>query len=174
MGAVLLAPAFSYAQDNGELVTLESPDRAEQKVDAARYTMSEVKLLQDLRKRSILLDRREKALELRERLVDLAEKKLSDKTESMAVLKSQLERLLTNLSDKEEQELKDLAAIYEVMKPKSAAGVLDRMDNHIVFDIFRRMGKKSTAKIMENMDTGKARLISEMLAEKSLLPPFEE
>lgn len=162
------------AQQGSDLLTLESPEEVEQEVDEARYTPAEVELLQDLKKRSILLDRREKALELRERLVDLAEKRLSEKTDSMEILKSQLEKLLTNLSDKEEQELKDLAAIYEVMKPKAAASVLDRMDNHIVFDVFRRMKKKSTAKIMENMDTGKARLISEMLAEKSLLPPFED
>ena len=161
--------------DGANVDTLESPtENVEQPVDTTTFTPSEIQLLQDLKKRNVMLDRREKALELRERLVDLAEKRLSEKTKLMEILKGQLEKLLGNSSDKEEQELKDLAAIYEVMKPKAAAGVLDRMDNHIVFDIFKRMNRKSTAKIMENMDTGKARLISEMLAEKSLLPSFDD
>ena len=167
----LLGGSLAHAQQGG-VDAVPTPVGVDQQVDVTKYTKSEMAILQDLKKRNVALDRREKALELRERLVDLAEKRLGEKTEYMEILKTQLERLLSNLSDKEEQELKDLAAIYEVMKPKAAASVLDRMDNHIVFDIFRRMSKKSTAKIMENMDTGKARLISEMLAEKNILPEF--
>ena len=157
-------PGVVFAQSDGET----------ERMGARQYSATEIRLLQELEKRRVFLDRREKALELRERLVDLAEQRLSEKTTSMEVLKTQLEKLLTTLSGKEEEELRDLAKIYEVMKADAAATVLNRMDNHIVFDIFKRMNKKSTAKIMEKMDTGKARLISEMLAEKTLLPDFDE
>tara|TARA_R110000868_G_scaffold262401_1_gene520918 strand:- start:79885 stop:80448 length:564 start_codon:yes stop_codon:yes gene_type:complete len=160
----------SHAQ--ADLDVQQTPDEVQLTFEHRQFTSTEVNILQQLEKRRVSLDRREKALELRERLIDLAEKRLAEKTGAMEVLKVQLEQLLENLSDKEEGELLELAKIYEAMKAESAASVLNRMDNKIVFDVFKRMSRKSTAKIMEKMDTGKARLISEMLAEKSELPPF--
>lgn len=170
--AVLFASASAFAQSGGNVDMRETPSDIQLTFEPRQFTVSEIRILQELEGRSVVLDRREKALELRERLVDLAEKRLMEKTDSMVVLKSQLEQLLKNLSDKEENELIELAKIYEEMKPENAASVINRMDNKIVFDIFKRMSRKNTAKIMERMDTGKARLISEMLAERSDLPPF--
>ena len=142
-----------YAQE--DLDVKETPDEVQLTFEHRQFTATEIQLLQELEKRRVILDRREKALELRERLVDLAEKRLAEKTGSMEILKAQLEQLLKNLSDKEEGELKELAKIYEEMKAESAASVMNRMDNKIVFDVFKRMSRKSTAKIMEKMDTGK-------------------
>jgi flagellar motility protein MotE (MotC chaperone) len=88
-------------------------------------------------------------------------------------LESQIGALLKNLSEKEEAELLSLAKIYEQMKPDAAASVMERMDNRIVFDVFKRMNRKSVAKIMEKISSAKGRIISEMLAEKSDLPSFE-
>lgn len=164
--------SFSVSAQEDALDIKQTPDEVQLTFEHRQYTATEIKILQELEKRRVILDRREKALELRERLIDLAEKRLAEKTDIMEVLKTQLEQLLKNLSDKEENELHELAKIYETMKAESAASVLDRMDNKIVFDVFKRMARKSTAKIMEKMDTGKARLISEMLAEKSELPPL--
>ena len=163
---------FSFAEEDVDV--RQTPNEVQLTFEHRRYTEAEVKILQELENRRVVLDRREKALELRERLVDLAEKRLAKKTDAMEVLKAQLEQLLKNLSDKEENELHELAKIYEEMKAESAASVLNRMDNKIVFDVFKRMSRKSIAKIMEKMDTGKARLISEMLAEKNELPLFRK
>lgn len=171
---LILASFISYVHAQEDVDIQETPDEVQLTFEHRQFTATEVQLLQELEKRRVVLDRREKALELRERLVDLAEKRLSEKTGSMEILKTQLEQLLSNLSDKEEDELKELAKIYEEMKAESAASVMNRMDNKIVFDVFKRMSRKSTAKIMEKMDTGKARLISEMLAEKSELPLFNK
>ena len=87
-------------------------------------------------------------------------------------LQKQLTVLLKNLSNKEEAELVQLAKIYEEMRPNNAAIVLNKLDDNIVFDLFKRMNRKDTAKIMEKMDPIKARRISKMLAEKSDLPQF--
>ena len=162
----------SNAQVGRQAETVEAPEEVKLTLDKRVFTPAEVKLLQELEDRRIDLERREKALELRERLVDLAESKLNDKVANMQLLKDELQTLLKNLSDKEEEELLALAKIYEAMKPVAAASVMDRMDNKIVFDLFKRMKDKTTAKIMEKMATGKARVISEMLAEKSDLPPL--
>jgi flagellar motility protein MotE (MotC chaperone) len=137
------------------------------------FTPSEIRLLQDLSSIKLELDREQEALALREKLVDLAESRLDVKITRLEDLESQIGALLKNLSEKEEAELLSLAKIYEQMKPDAAASVMERMDNRIVFDVFKRMNRKSVAKIMEKISSAKGRIISEMLAEKSDLPSFE-
>ena len=171
MGCFLLHPNVLFAQ---EVEILEEPKEDLIKVEERQFSKEEIRILQELEKRRIDLERREKALELRERLVDLAEARLLEKIATMQSLKKEIEGMLENLSDKEEEELVALAKIYESMKPAAAASVLNRMDNKIVFDLFKRIKKKNTAKIIEKMATGKARLISEMLAERRELPPYEK
>lgn len=137
---------------------------------ARRYTETEIKLLEELDARRIDIDRREQVLIIREKLLDLAEDRVSSQVGRLEELQAAIKKLLGNLSDKEEQELDQLARIYENMKPASAAEVLNGLDDRIVYDLFRRMKQKNTAKIIEKMDTKKARTISEMLAEKTALP----
>lgn len=175
LAVLLLYASQSFSQENegAGLDQVETPEEVVLEMEGRYYTPSEVKILQDLEMQRIVLDRKEKALDLRERLIDLSEKRLAEKSDQMEELKIDLKRLLGNLSDKEEEELMSLVTIYEAMKPAAAATVIDRLDNKIVFDIFKRMNRKKTAKIMEKLSAGKARIISEMLAEKSDLPLFE-
>ncbi|MFZ2620000.1 MAG: hypothetical protein WAX89_03915 [Alphaproteobacteria bacterium] len=135
------------------------------------YSPAEVQLLQDLDVERIKLERRAQALELRERLVDLAEERMSAKITDMKALQTQLEALLKNASAMEDAELEQLAKVYESMKPAAAAEIMNQMDNGVVYDVFRRMKNKSVAKIMEKMSLPKARHLSEMLADEKTLPP---
>jgi len=151
---------------------LPTPQNTQIDTQRRQFSDMEVKLLQELELRRVELERREQALNIRERLVDLAESRLTNRVDRMETLQSGLEKLLSNLSDKEEKELEQLAKIYEAMKPAAAATVMDRLDDRIVFDVFKRMKNKNTAKIMEKMNPLKAKKISELLAEKSELPQF--
>lgn len=171
--ALLLAlPLLTLAQEDDLNAPEPTPEEIELDIERRDYSQAEIKLLQELEQRKIELDRAQQALELRERLIDLAEQRLDDKIASMEKLQTRLEVLLKNLSEEEEKELARLAKIYEAMKPAAAATVMDRLDNAIIFDLFKRMKQKSTAKIMEKMNPPKARVISEMLAEKRDLPAF--
>jgi flagellar motility protein MotE (MotC chaperone) len=151
---------------------LPTPQNVQIEPQRRQFSDIEVKLLQELELRRVELERREQALNIRERLVDLAESRLTNRVNRMEALQTGLEKLLSNLSDKEEQELEQLAKIYEAMKPAAAATVMDRLDDRIVFDVFKRMKNKNTAKVMEKMSPVKAKAISELLAEKSELPRF--
>lgn len=135
------------------------------------FSPAELEVLEDLESRKVELDRREQALELREKLVDLMEKRLAEKVTDLNKLKVQLEQLSRGLSGKDEEELALLAQIYGNMKPAAAAQVLNRLDNSIVFDVVKRMPTKKSGKLMEAMEPAKARIISEMMAEKTLVLP---
>ena len=180
--AVFMAPLSVQAQDRGvsqldsapvaQGDLLPTPENVSLESSRRLFTEMEIKLRQELDVRRIELERREQALRVREKLADLAEIELKERVEKMNELQVQLTNLLKNLSNKEEGELMQLAKIYEEMRPQNAAIVLNKLDDNIVFDLFKRMNRKDTAKIMEKMDPQKARRISKMLAEKSTLPQF--
>lgn len=134
------------------------------------FSDEEIALLQQLDQRRIELDRREEALRVREKLVDLAQSRLDSRVERLAKLETNIETLLENLSKKEDKELETLSDIYEEMKPDAAANILNNLDDEIVYDLFKRVGRKETAAIMERMNPRKARIISHMLATRSDLP----
>ena len=150
-----------------------TPAQTEFDVPTRDYSPAEIQLLQELDVERIKLERRGQALELREKLVDLAEERLTQKIMDLRGLQGTLEELLQNLSKMENEELDQLSRIYEGMKAPAAAEILEKLDNAIVYDLFKRMSSKKTAKIMENMALDKARFISEMLAEESSIPEME-
>lgn len=134
------------------------------------YSEAEIRILQELEVRRVELERRSQALELREQLVDLMEGQMTTKINELTSLRNELRTLMGNISGKEDGELEQLAQVYEAMKPAIAATILNRLDNFIVYDLFRKMNAKKTAKIMEALDPAKARFISELLAERIDLP----
>lgn len=134
------------------------------------FSPAEAEILQDLEEQRVALDRREQALELREKLADMLETRLAERTAQLETLKAQIEKMIVNLSGKDDKEVTQLSQMYAAMKPDVAAGVLNRLDNAIVHDILIKMPVKKSGKIMESLDPVKARVISEMMAEGSLLP----
>lgn len=133
------------------------------------YSETEVDVLLDLDQQRIEMERRAQALELREKLVDLMEQRLNARVAELKTLQGELEKLLGNVSGKDDKELDQLAMIYGNMKPLVAAGVLNRLDNLIVLDVITRMPAKKSGKIMEAIDPAKARVLSEMMAART--PP---
>jgi flagellar motility protein MotE (MotC chaperone) len=133
------------------------------------FTPTESQILMELDQRRTELDRREQALELREKLVDLMEQRLNARVGELNALKADLEKMLGNISGKDDKEIQQLAAMYGAMKPAIAAGVLNKLDNAIVLDVLRQMPAKRGGKIMEALDPAKARYLSEMMADKT--PP---
>ncbi|MCP5405125.1 MAG: hypothetical protein H6922_02750 [Pseudomonadaceae bacterium] len=173
--AMLLLPALGLAESaahgGGESAAAPAAPAAVAEPDVRVFSEAELAVLEDLEARKVELDRREQALELREKLVDLMEKRMAEQVADLNKLKVQLENLSRGLSGKDEEELKLLAQIYGNMKPAAAAQVMNRLDNTIVFDVVKRMPTKKSGKLMEAMDPAKARVISEMMAEKTLVLP---
>jgi flagellar motility protein MotE (MotC chaperone) len=177
LGSVVLAGNLSAAGGGGketEKKAEEAPPAPMREPAERQFTPTETQLLLEIDRRRIELDRREQAIELREKLVDLMEQRLNTRVTELTTLKAELETLLGNVSGKDDAELKQLAALYGAMKPTVAAGVLNRLENTIVLDIFRNMPAKRSAKIMESLDPAKSRFITELMAERTPPPSVSE
>lgn len=153
------------AGDGSSTLPTEAPQLKQGRV----FSDTEVQMLLDLDQQRIEMERRAQALELREKLVDLMEKRLNGRVVELETLKGELEKLMTSVSGKDDKELVQLAGIYGAMKPAAAATVLNRLDNAIVLDVLVRMPAKKSGKLMEAIDPAKARYLSEMMAART--PP---
>ncbi|HAG53304.1 MAG TPA: hypothetical protein DCL21_05920 [Alphaproteobacteria bacterium] len=166
-----------FAQNIEEIIVNEKvyPTPVNVKFDVTKkeFTENEIMLLQSLESRRIELERKAQVLIVREKLIDLSEIKLLEKIEKLEKLEKSIKKLLNDVSVKEEKRLADLAIVYSEMKPALAAERLNVLDEITVYGILKRMSFKKSAKVLEKMKVEKVRIISRMLAEKTLLPQIK-
>lgn len=83
--------------------------------------------------------------------------------EQLENLKAERESISLVKEEFEEKRLKQLAKIYEGMKPVAVVKVFESMDINTVADVIVRMKSRSSAKIMGKMRPAMASALSEML-----------
>ncbi len=135
-------------------------------VGSVAFSPAEVEVLTELAKRREGLDGRERELGLREGLLQAAEQRLDDKIAELQELRSEIEALVRQHDEQEEAELQSLVKIYQTMKPKDAARILQELDLPILLSIMERMKERSTAPILAAMDPGRAREVTTELAQR--------
>ncbi|MEE9553075.1 MAG: hypothetical protein V3W18_02160 [candidate division Zixibacteria bacterium] len=78
-------------------------------------------------------------------------------------LKLEVEGLLETKKRKNEEQLNDLAKIYDGMNPIQLAEVMTGMNDSLVVEILPRMKRQKVSKILESMPPERAAVISAML-----------
>ena len=164
------APEAGHGGGGGEPAADPTAENVPVVKNERTFSAAELDILQSLEERRVALDRRQQALELREKLVDMLEERLAGRVDELNTLKADLESIMQSASGEDEGKLKQLANVYGSMKPAAAAEVLNRVDNLLVHDILVRMPPKRAAKLMEVLEPVKARRLSELMAQKTPLP----
>lgn len=171
--------AFSAFAQNVEEVAVKdriypTPKDVKFEVSKKEFSENEIMLLQHLEAKRIEIERKAQVLMVREKLIDLSELKLQEKIKKLEKLEVEIKKLLEEVSKKEEKRLQDLSIVYAEMKPALAAERLNILDEITVYSILKRMNFKKSAKVLEKMKVEKVKIISKMLAEKTLLPEIKE
>ena len=137
---------------------------------------SEVKaeLYKDLAKRRDLLDKKEKEIGVREALLSAAERELDQKLREMTVLRADIEASLKKRTAEEEAKINSLVKIYEGMKPKDAASIMNTLDPDVLLVIMTKMSERKSSPIMAEMNPDRARTLTLMMAEQSRNPALPE
>ena len=152
------APEDTHAEDS----SLPLPDL----LGAPTFTPAEIEVLTELAKRRENLDGRERELGLREGLLQAAERRFDDKIVELQALRSEIEALVGQQDEEDEAELQSLVKIYETMKPKDAARILQELEMRVLLPIMERMKERSMAPVLAAMDSGRARAVTAELSRR--------
>jgi flagellar motility protein MotE (MotC chaperone) len=126
---------------------------------------SERALLQDLRQRRLELDAQAAAIKNRESVLVATEQKLSARLTELQTLQKKLEGLDAAQTQKEEAGWRGLVKLYEDMKPKDAATILNDLSMPVLLQLMDRMKDAKAALVMAAMNPDKARDVTAQLAQ---------
>jgi flagellar motility protein MotE (MotC chaperone) len=137
---------------------------------APSLTEEEIVVLQKLAARREALDAREREIELRQNLLAATEKRIDAKLAELKKVQGAVTGLIKKHDEEEEAKLKQLVKMYEIMKPKEAASIFEKLDMPVLLDVVERMREQKSGPIIAKMDPGKAEKLTAALAERRALP----
>lgn len=146
--------------------TVKEIEEKKAKIAQPLYSKTEIDLLQNLSKRRDELDNRERELEIKSKVLEASEKRITDRMTEMKQLEAELQKVLAVYNEKQNDQLKSLVKIYENMKPDEAAAIFNEMEMPILLDVIGKMSERKVAPVLANMNPKKAKDVTQELAEK--------
>lgn len=157
------ADTAAPAGDTTKHEPAEEPQETERPVE---FTPAEVVVLQSLALRRDELMTLEKELASRERLLNATEGRLDKRIGELQLLRDSIEALVRQYTDQEKAELQSIVKIYETMKPKDAARILEDLEMKVLLGIMEMMKERKSAPILAAMGPQRAREVTTELARK--------
>jgi len=123
-------------------------------------------LLEDLAERRAELERRARALDEREALLAASERRLDQKMTEIAAARDEIRALLGELDEQSAERIRNLAAIYEAMRPGDAAAIFNGLEMSVILSVMEHMRQQKSAPILAGMDPIRAREVTAELAKR--------
>ena len=120
--------------------------------------------LQDRRKE---LDTRSRELEMRESLLKATEKRLDAKVAELKDMEARVNTAIGIRDKAEAQRFKSVVAMYETMKSKDAARILERLDMKILVDVVTEIKPAKMSEILAQMTPEAAERLTIELARRA-------
>lgn len=119
-----------------------------------------------LAERRAELDRREQAIETREALLKATEARIEARLAEFDAREKEAAAIDAARKEEEVAQIKRLSAAYERMKPRDAARILEALDADLLGPVASGMRTQSLAAVLGEMEAGKARALTELLARR--------
>jgi flagellar motility protein MotE (MotC chaperone) len=132
---------------------------------------AERQLLERLGERREQWQQKGKDLELRERLLEDAERKIEARINELKALEDKAVAAKANGADGEGAALKNLVTMYETMKPKEAARVFDRLTHEVLVPVVLQMNPRKMAEVLAVMSPEAAERLTVALATRAHAKP---
>ncbi len=139
------------------------PDAGAASAPQADMAAIEDPTLTSLRRIRAELDQRSHKLDQRAHALAQAEEKLKQRIAELQQLEASIQQRLADESKIKNKKIKRLTAVYEGMKPQSAAPVIAKMKLATVVKIFLLMDEKKVGKILSFLPPDQAVAISQAL-----------
>jgi flagellar motility protein MotE (MotC chaperone) len=131
----------------------------------AGISAAEFRLLQSLQERRQTLDARERDIVTRENVLKAADGRIGERMTALRGVEGNIQKLLGQVDDLEAARLASLVAVYEKMKAKDAARIMEGLETEVLIKIAQRMKTQPMALILANMSGERARMVTQRLAE---------
>lgn len=118
----------------------------------------------NLRDRKAALDLRERELNKLEEELQRQKDELDARIKQLEDLRAQISGVLKERVEVDQERVMKLVETYSNMRPKQAAEILAGIDEDLAVEVLGKMKKKNAAEIMNLLEPGKARAISEKYA----------
>ena len=158
------APATEATHDEGAADEVKAANPAD------GPTASESDVLERLADRRKQLDARERDLDMREKLILAAEKRVEERVVELKTIETRIETMFGKRGEQEEAQLASLVKMYETMKPASAAAIFDTLEQGVLIDVMARMKPVKAAPILAAMKPERAQEVTVELARRFDLP----
>ena len=136
--------------------------------DAARpASPTERVLLEKLGARRDALRQKSDELELRERMLGEAERKLETGLGDLKKAEDKVDAVAKAKEDAEKQGLKNIVTMYEAMKPKDAGRVFDRLGLDVLVPIVLAMNPRKMSEVLAVMQPETAERLTVALANRA-------
>lgn len=127
-------------------------------------------LVEQLAAREKELDRRDAALNDRQRLVDAAEEELQRRMTALENSRTALESSEQHTDQLRNDDADRLVKIYQAMKPEDAAAIFNILDLRVGVALLNRMNPRKASAIMEAMTPQRAILATQLLVNSHARP----
>ena len=124
-------------------------------------------ILERLQERREELDKRGRELDIRESLLQAAEKRMDGKLAEMKQTEQRIAVVTQQKDSAQAAQFKGLVTMYENMKPRDAAKIFDRMEPNVLIDIASKIDPRHMADIMAQMTPDTAQRLTVELASRS-------
>jgi hypothetical protein len=122
------------------------------------------RLLLEVGRRPYQIDRRERAVELREARVQAAEGLARTQIAELTRLREEVERLVVREGSAAEADIDALVSLYVNMRPQQAAKVLDKLEPPRAATILLKIPERQAGPILANMDPNSALAVTQEIA----------
>ena len=121
-------------------------------------------VLQRLADRRAELDKREAALNMRDAIVQAAEKQMQDRADALKSLEAQVAALTDQKKAAEDAQFTAIVSMYETMKPQEAAAIFNGLDMEVLVRVAKAMNPRKMAPVLAKMTSAKAQELTTRLA----------
>lgn len=148
----------------------EEPEE-EETAPRREFSAAEREVLESLLARRLKLDELERALQLREKLLEAAEKRVGERIAELKSIEQRIEDAFGKRDEERKKQLKSLVTMYQSMKPKEAARIFDRLDLTVLIGVVQQMSARKMAPILARMDSAIAERLTVELARRAEMKP---
>lgn len=125
------------------------------------FNAEEISHLKKLNERKEQLDQREKALNELETELQEQKKEIEARILELQKVRRDIATVLEDRVNVDQDKVNRLVDFYSNMKPKQAAGILEKINEDLAVEVLGKMKKKNAAEIMNLLKPEKARSLSE-------------